>query len=535
MTSPNPPLLGLGFEFEWWEATLYDDLKEEDYPYKGDRDFVLAGKKSHDGKKQATKKPDGGFREGVPAPTDWNPNEGRMPDDTVVQGMLNQLRETVAKALGKESLVSNLKDEHPVVGPLVDGVSSAFTKYTAHRDKGRERNLSDNTWRKDSHVCEDWLYFVALELRTRVYTQANQGGGGEQMRKELEAVLNLIPKRHHVSINAGNDAFYKLSPEFSKGHNKTQPGEARAGTHIHVSVEGIFDTATQRMTKNGHPRCEEIKDIRMLASKKILTLYWLVEPEIRKLHASWRSEDARYSGLLRHHSNLAFHLRSVTQEEQAQYEHWEHEAEKKAKNQPKFYDHERFKEQGAYGPHDLGPEAKRVYDAVMARLQDARDREAIEKIWMCKEMDQLVWLCTSYFSNRRAALSLNQLVETNSNYEGGGLREPKQRLGTVEYRAMQGSFDPEAVIAWSDVVMKMTEACVTRGPDVFVDFVDRLMQPPERGDTVRAFIQRLGFDGQSRPYKFYSDKLQERLDREARPRFDKESYRRPHVFVEPAP
>ncbi|KAK8075979.1 TBC1 domain protein [Apiospora phragmitis] len=539
MAPADLPALNVGFEFECWIATIYIDVERGDYPYKGERVFVLTGTNSTGSEVSVeTRTSDGeiltdGYNKWNPAPDDWNPNEDRMPTEAVVQGMQNSFLTTVANVVGSEK-VSNLNTEHPNVGDLVDGVSRAFRQHTAHRDDGRERNLSSKTWRKDTHVYEGKLYFVAFEWRTRVYVRANKEGG-KVMREELRVILKRIPEEHNVSINAGNDCFYELPPSIKTKHS-VQPGEARAGIHIHVSAEGVFDTPTQGLTVEEHrEQREEIMKKRILASKKLITLYWLVEPNICKLHASWRSKDPRYAGLLRHHSNLAFYLLDQEQKDNSPYKHWEHDKEENQNKAKGHYNKGNFDTHGKIAEEDLDSEAKTMYDAVIAKLpgesEDRKlERKTIKTIWSCTNMDQLVWLCASYFGNRRAALSLNQLLPAyGSIYNGGGLREPAQRLGTVEFRAMQGSFDPEAVIAWSDVVMRLTEPCVTEGTDAFVNFVNRVMEAPEPGDTVKAFIKRLGFDEESRPYKFYSDGLQARLDIEAMPRIGGDST--PNVLV----
>ncbi|KAK8848411.1 hypothetical protein PGQ11_014891 [Apiospora arundinis] len=539
MPASSPPTLGLGFEFEWWEAALYDDLEDKDYPFKGKRAFEKTGTNTTDSVRKINTKCEhgeiltGNYDENNPAPDCWNPNEGRMPSKDVVDRMLGKLRVTVQDALvlEKRELVSALSVEHPKVDNLVDGVSSAFTKYTAHRDEGRERNLADNpkTWRKDTHVFEQVFYFVALELRTRVYTEANKEDHGNEMRDELKRILDAIPRKHNVSVNAGNAATYRLPDQSVKS------GEARAGMHIHVSATGVFDTETQgRTNKVG------IMEKRILASKKLLTLYWLIEPNISKLHASWRSADPRYAGLLRRHSNLAFLNLTKNPKDNDNCEHWgQHDEEEKLRKEGRyFYDEAKFEAQGKLYLKDLDSEAQQMYTAVMEQVSRSggsdyeRNMSAIDRIWMCKNMDQLVWLCSSRFGNRRAALSLNQLLPSDSKYQGGGVRKADQRLGTVEFRAMQGSFNYEAVIAWSDVVMRITEVCVTQSTSVFTDTVERLLQAPKPGgDPVKTFIERLDFPKEHRAYKFYNDRLQKEVfDKEANPRSGKSPTL--NVFVE---
>ncbi|KAK8123371.1 hypothetical protein PG999_003289 [Apiospora kogelbergensis] len=525
MDEPNLPSLGLGFEFEWWEAALYDDLADKDYPFKGYRKFKTTGT-IHTGEKPDDEVLTGNYDDHNPAPDGWNPNKFRMPPKEVVNEMLGSLRKTIADALISEpaAMVSDLDKEHPGVVQLENGVSSAFTKYTAHRDDGRERNLAEKPrhWRKDTHVFERIFYFVALEMRTKVFTEANKKEG-DQMRKELGLILKEIPKNHNVSVNAGNDALY-----INEKSSLPQPGEARAGMHIHVSAAGVFDTVTEKTDAN-------IMGKRIIASKKLLTLYWLVEPDIMKLHASWRSRDSRYAGLLRRHSNLAFSLSKWVTSDTAIEPHWGYEAEEAENKKNHHYNEVNFdNDQGQWSQNDLGPVGEKVKAVVQLRGDNAeqqRTQRAIEKIWMCKNMDQLVWLCSSHFGNRRGAISLNQLLATDSQYKGGGVREAAQRLGTVEFRAMQGSFNYDAVVAWSEVVMQMTEPCVTQNNDGgFVDFVARVLEAPESGDPVKAFMKRLGFDENHHAYKFYNQNLQKDVfDEEAKPRFDRNSI--PNVFV----
>ncbi|KAK7960397.1 hypothetical protein PG988_011611 [Apiospora saccharicola] len=262
---------------------------------------------------------------------------------------------------------------------------------------------------------------------------------------------------------------------------------------------------------------------RILAAKKLLTLYWLVEPNLQELHASWRSEDARYSGLLRTHSNLAFYPQVKEKAGVKQpVQHWFHETDDRLQKEGSY-------EKAFYNLKDFNGVSEKPSDTsivqILRKTLGTRVTEhswaAIDTIWKTANMDQLAWLASSYFGNRRSSLNLHQLLPPGNKFSGGSVRKSDQRTGTMEFRLMQGSFDVNAIAAWTDVVLQLTEACVTGDQARYVEFVGRAVGNPDQkmtGDKTKAFIERLGLDKGSYAYKFYHDGRRAELDRQADPR-----------------
>ncbi|KAK7909020.1 hypothetical protein PG985_014898 [Apiospora marii] len=419
-------------------------------------------------------------------------------------------------------VISEVSQEHPEL--------AVHQKHNVVRERGIEQNferllkgpkgfdLKKHLSRLDSQVLRDMAYFVGFEYRPMIYK--NVRAIYEDIWGELRPVVSALTQGFPISVNAGNNVYFWL-PEDVPGKQRVQQGEARSGLHIHVGADGVFEHLDPGL------KAEELgaKMVqRVLAIKKLLTLYWLVEPNLQTLHASWRSEDARYSGLLRVHSNLAFYpqVREKAGVKQP-VQHWHHEEEDRLIDggyKTAFYNLDTFN--AASDKLTDTPIVEILRKKLGARMTD-HDRAAIETIWETTNMDQLAWLASSYFGNRRSSLNLHQLLPPRCQFAGGSVREEEKRTGTVEFRLMQGSFDIDAIAAWTDVVLQLTEACITDDQDRFVDFVDRAVTGPDQaaaaaGDKTKAFIKRLGLEEASYAYKFYHDGRQADLDKQANPR-----------------
>ncbi|KAK8109225.1 hypothetical protein PG984_015026 [Apiospora sp. TS-2023a] len=518
MPSPPLPSLSLGFEFEGWLVTQYKDI---DGPVQGRDDLPSSETESLKGQIAKTN-----FDKNNPAPFDWNPNKGRMPSVPTGNKLLTDVLNVVTGALKtsklKDSVLagSEVSEEHPDL--------TVHKKYNIVRERGTEQNLEGevdfkkNPSRRDSQVLDQQCYFIGFEFRPRIYEDVRDKY--QSIWDELGSVLKELTKRFPISVNAGNDVWFRL-PDSIPSETRVVRGESRSGLHIHVGAKGVFEHLEPSLRQKPQVLKAEMVP-RILAIKKLLTLYWLVEPNLKTLHASWRSEDARYSGLLRTHSNLAFHpdVKKEAKVGETPIQHWFHEKEKiLLLHQKPFYSLEDFNKTND------GPSDKSIIGRLRAKLGDRVTKHgwaAIEIIWSTTNMDQLAWLASSYFGNRRSSLNLHQLLPPGTRFDGGSVRVEEKRTGTLEFRLMQGSFDTDAIAAWTDVVLKMTEVCLAESQDAFVNFVDGVVEKPGHvvsGDKTKAFIERLGLDEKSYAYKFYSDERQGKLDLEADPRH--------HIFV----
>lgn len=533
MAQPEPPVLSLGFEFEFWIPLLFNDLKNKQHPLKSDgRKLFLTGTESANGEAWSGKP--WVYDRDNPAHANWRPNTHRVPTKESENVMLDGIRKLLRKAVTPQGadLVSDLNIERTELGPLLNGVHDLYQRYTVYADRGLVADKQLGGYRKDSQVYVGQYYFDAVEVRTPAFTEANNGNY-RNMCGQIESVLTAITQTYPVSINAGADVWYE-PPDYIKTEEKALRAESRCGTHIHVGAAGVLEyLEVPKDPKNPSPKelaaLNESMSKRIFAAKKIVTLYWLVEPQIQWLHASWRSEDSRYSGLLREHTNLASYLAPSERKQELHPYHKHEEANNKASN---HYDKKKFDEelQGQSKSRQLSAAELKQHEGLAEMLSGVirlkggtqKDQDAIAIIWKTRNMDQLAWLVSNFFGNRRGSLCLHQLLPWDSDFRGGGVRKEMQRIGTVEYRFMQASLDADAVLAWADVVMKMTEGCVTGGTDDFMDFIRRVVprhlgEPPDP----KAFVKRLGLKEGSRPYKFYDKDTQRRFDEDANPRIVK--------------
>ncbi|KAK8091513.1 hypothetical protein PG997_001874 [Apiospora hydei] len=495
MPPQRAPILSIGYEFEAWIPCLFNDLKDEYHPLQNDgREFFPTGTVSTNGEPR-TQEP-WKYDEDNAAEPDWMPNTGRVPTQESENGMLDALRKLFRNVLASKGpdLVSDLNMERVDLGPLKQGVNELYQQYTVYADRGLVADKEPSAYRRDSQVYVGYYYFNAVEVRTPAFSKANKGNH-QTMCGQIESILTALTRTYPVSINAGADVWYK-PPAKRKSTAKALRAESRCGTHIHVGAEGVLEyLEAPEDPESPSPAFQAALSMtmskRIFAAKKILTLYWLIEPEIQQLHASWRSKDMRYSGLLREHTNLAYYFSLKKDEEKPLHPYHKYEEEKNlAAN---HYDKAKFDKEleGISKTHQIPASELEQHEKLAARVLNkltktksgtAGDREAIATIWKARSMDQLAWLCSNHFGNRRGSLCLHQLLPWNSDFAGGAVREPKRRIGTVEYRYMQASLDPEAVLAWADVVIKMTEPCVTGGHGRL-----RRVPPPGRGAPGRAW------------------------------------------------
>ncbi|KAK7937267.1 uncharacterized protein PG986_014135 [Apiospora aurea] len=525
----------MGYEFEAWIPCLFNDLKDEYHPLQNDgREFFPTGTLSTNGEPR-TEAP-WKYDEDNAAGPDWMPNTDRVPTPESENGMLDALRKLFRKVLASKGpdLVSDLSMERVDLGPLKQGVNELYQQYTVYADRGLVADKDPSPYRRDSQVYVGYYYFNAVEVRTPAFSKANKHNY-QTMCGQIESILTALTRTYPVSINAGADVWYK-PPAKRISTAKALRAESRCGTHIHVGAEGVLEyLEAPEDPENPTPAFQAALGItmskRIFAAKKTLTLYWLIEPDIQQLHASWRSKDMRYSGLLREHTNLAYYFSLKKDEEKPLHPYHRYEEEKNlAAN---HYDKAKFDKEleGVSKTHQIPASELEQHEKLAARVLNkltktksgtAGDREAIATIWKARSMDQLAWLCSNHFSNRRGSLCLHQLLPWNSDFAGGAVREAKRRIGTVEYRYMQASLDPEAVLAWADVVMKMTEPCVTGGTADFVEFLSQAVARPGEPGGPKAFVRRLGLAEDSRPYRFYDENTQRRFDEEADPRIMKD-------------
>ncbi|KAK8022764.1 hypothetical protein PG993_013531 [Apiospora rasikravindrae] len=419
------------------------------------------------------------------------------------------------------------------LGPLKQGVNELYQKYTVYADRGLVADKEPSPYRRDSQIYGGIYYFNAVEMRTPAFRSANNEGY-ETMCEQIRSVLTAFAWSFAASTNATSFVWYQ-PPEKIKSKAKALCAESRCGIHIHVGAKGVLEYLEapedpERPTPAFQRALSTTMSKRIFAAKKILTIYWLLEPEIQQLHASWRSKDSRYSGLLREHTNLAYYFSLKEDEDKSLHPYHEYEEERnKAAN---HYDKAKFDKEleGVSNTHQIsaneleqhGKLAAMVLDKIETKNGTDADRKATATIWKARSMDQLAWLASNHFGNRRGSLCLHQLLPWNSDFAGGGVREPKQRIGTVEYRYMQASLDPDAVIAWADVVMRMTEVCTTGETTDFVDFIQQAVAHAGEPGDPKEFVKRLGLEEYSQAYRFYDKDTQRRFDEEANPRIMKD-------------
>lgn len=199
--------------------------------------------------------------------------------------------------------------------------------------------------------------WYAIEIRTEVYSE-----------------LDLL-----------SNALGEFCPEFTNNYRvsvKCGRGDARTAVHVHI----------------GNPNGDGFT---MVQAKRLITLMWIYELAIMRLHAPYKSNHIRYCSLLRKHSFLAGWVDGGApvppneppedpQISQADYE----------------IDPEKFKKGlNAHLEREIKPEE--VLDVFNANIpSELRLDKALRFIWYAARMDLLVGLTASLFGRRRPGCSL---------------------------------------------------------------------------------------------------------------------------------
>ncbi|KAI1799532.1 hypothetical protein F4811DRAFT_568093 [Daldinia bambusicola] len=238
---------------------------------------------------------------------------------------------------------------------------------------------------------------------------------------------------------------------------------SQCGTHIHWGLGGVeYDLAT---------------------IKRILTLMWVAEDKLMELHASWRKYANKYAALLQTRTNMGISNDSKL---------------------PSWID-------------DLGTGnwfyemEQNVPPSVWESLY--QDKPKVQWLWRAETVDELAMLVGEPQKSRRASIGLMELLPATSNFPG---KVRRSQLNTIEFRQMQGSFDPALVTAWIEVIAAIMRLCVDAPPDDFKESLNNISTYlASENPNVQGFLNMLQVPQEA--CNVFASYDQRRLDEEADP------------------
>lgn len=203
-----------------------------------------------------------------------------------------------------------------------------------------------------------------FEITSNVYKDEHL----DKLYKHLAQLLYILAKKYRVTVKGGK-------------------GDKRPDVHIHIGNPGTF----------------ELKQL-----KRVVTLFWIYEPAIMSLHASWRSDYIRYGSLLRKHTFLALFANTKVPVP--------HDPKKQGTLTANGFKFDLSTEDGLKAQAEFNaniPTLLREQDEDKGSNQKKnlkddetpKEKEALGYIWAAADNDYLAGLTASRFGLRRPALS----------------------------------------------------------------------------------------------------------------------------------
>lgn len=284
-----------------------------------------------------------------------------------------------------------------------DGIFDAYAK---HWTLSQEESLMyHDKGREDKmplqHAGVFW--WCGFEVASEVFPGIDEG------ETKIRLFCSALRQNFDVAVNLGR-------------------GKRRPGVHVHWSRRGGFSD---------------------LAIRKLLTVMWVIEDSLMDLHASWRyGEDGRgYASRLRDNSIL-----SLTEDEVVDFN-------LNIQKLPSYTEAMKIMENTLHGDMHDEDEFRRYVPAPDSNTPSLRDDEHIKRIWRAKTMKDIVELsCCRDGKYLRGAIGLQETLPWDSEHQHMKIRS--SQLNTIEFRHMQGSLDPDNIMAWVKVTERIIQVCV---------------------------------------------------------------------------
>ncbi|KAI5860020.1 hypothetical protein GGS23DRAFT_259063 [Durotheca rogersii] len=267
-------------------------------------------------------------------------------------------------------------------------------------------------------------------------------------KSDLDTVCKVLRANYAVSINVGKD---------------TADRSSRCATHVHWGISGAeYDLVTV---------------------KRILTLMWVAEEKLMRLHATWRQDATKYAALLQKGTNMATACPLTCPD-------WT--------NKP-----------------GTGNWVREMDQNVPPKVQRSLHREQpkIRWLWRAETVSDLASLVGEVTKLRRASVAITELLPATSNFIG---KVRRSQLNTIEFRHMQGSLNPTLIAAWIEVTAEIMCRCIESPPEDFSSFMTDVADcVADENGTEQELLSKLGVRREA--CLIFRDFNQQQLDEEANP------------------
>ncbi|KAI0115247.1 hypothetical protein F4814DRAFT_460023 [Daldinia grandis] len=268
------------------------------------------------------------------------------------------------------------------------------------------------------------------------------------MKSDFDRTCRTLRTNYLVSVNAGKDS---------------GSASSRCGTHTHWGLSGV--------------------EYDLITIKRILTLMWVVEEKLMRLHASWRQLANKYAALLQTGTNMG------------------------TDNAPKLPSWIDDLGKGGW-VHEM---EQNVPPSVREPLH--QNKPKVQWLWRAETVEDLAMLVGEPNKSRRASIGLMELLPATSDFPG---KVRRSQLNTIEFRHMQGSLHPTLVPAWIEVTAAIMQPCVNLSPGQFRDLLnDVAVYLYSENSTVQGLLIKLGVSQEA--CDLFKNYDQRRLDEEADP------------------